>query len=232
MSASGGPPRAGVATIRAVSAAHFPSLPPSDHARSLAGLDLAGARPPVVRVEAAREVVVVVSRSRSPEREIFLERCAADRVPVVVRPSGGGAVVLAPGVVAASAVLAADPAVCFPEPYFRRCCEAVAAALGALSIAGVEMRGVSDLCLGDRKVAGSSLRLAGGRVLFQVSVLVDPDLGLLDRYLRHPSREPEYRAGRTHREFVTSLRLAGCATTVRDVVAALDERLKNEVRAR
>jgi lipoate-protein ligase A len=209
-----------------------PSLPPSDHARSLAGIDLAGVRPPFVRAEAAREVVVVVSRSRSPEREIFVERCAADHVPVVVRPSGGGAVVLAPGVVAASAVLAADPGARFPEPYFRRCCGAVAEALAALGVAGVEMRGISDLCLGDRKVAGSSLRLAGGRVLFQVSVLVDPDLGLLDRYLRHPSREPAYRAGRGHREFVTSLRLAGSAASTGAVVAALEERLHVEAGAR
>lgn len=230
MSASGGTPRSPVATIRGVDAAQIPP-PPSGHARSLAGLDLAGAPPPFVRAEAAREVVVVVSRSRTAAREIVLERCAADGVPVVVRPSGGGAVVLAPGVVAASAVLAADPAVRFPEPYFRRCCGAVAAALAAVGVEGVAMRGISDLCLGDRKIAGSSLRLAGGRVLFQVSVLVEPDLGLLDRYLRHPSREPEYRAGRGHREFVTSVRLAGFAATVGDVVAAVDEFLRTAARA-
>ena len=175
---------------------------------------------------------MVVSRSRVPEREIFLERCAADRVPVVVRPSGGGAVVLAPGVVAASAVLPADPAARFPEPYFRRCCGAVAAALGALGVPDLEMRGTSDLCLGDRKVAGSSLRLAGGRVLFQVSVLVDPDLGLLDRYLRHPSREPVYRAGRGHAAFVTSLRRAGYTAGVEEVVAALAEHLRGEAHSR
>jgi lipoate---protein ligase len=230
MSASRGLSPAGAATIRTVGSAPLPT--PSEHARSLAGLDLVLARPPLVRVEAAREVVVVVSRSRAPEREIFLERCAADGVPVVVRPSGGGAVVLSPGVVAASAVLPADPAARFPEPYFRRCCGAVAAALGALGVPGVEMRGTSDLCLGDRKLAGSSLRLAGGRVLFQVSVLVDPDLGLLDRYLRHPSREPGYRAGRSHAGFVTSLRRAGCAAAVGDVIAALDERLRGEARLR
>ena len=213
------------ATIPKVSDRSLP--PPSAHARSLAGVDLERAPWPLVRVEAAREVVVVVSRSRVPEREIVLERCAADAVPVVVRPSGGGAVVLSPGVVAASAVLAGEPGR-FPEPVFRRLCGAVAEALGRLGVADVAMRGVSDLCLGDRKIAGSSLRLAGGRVLFQISILVDSDLALLERYLRHPSREPAYRAGRRHLDFVTTLRAAGHGVAVEEVAAAVGDRLRRE----
>ena len=82
-------------------------------------------------------------------------------------------------------------------------------------------QGTSDLTLGDRKIAGTSLRLWRGRVLFQVSVLVDPDLSLLDRYLPEPSRAPAYRAGRRHREFVTSLREAGVAVGRQAVAAAL-----------
>jgi lipoate-protein ligase A len=31
----------------------------------------------------------------------------------------------------------------------------------------------------------------------------------IGRYLKHPSREPDYRAGRKHEEFVTSLAAAG-----------------------
>ncbi len=206
-----------------------PAAVASAHALALAGADLADAAPPVLRVEEAREVAVVLPRSRAPEREVFLERCAADRVPVVVRPSGGGAVVLGPGTVAASLLVAADPAVRFPEPYFRRLCGAVAEALAERGVPGVAMRGVSDLCLGERKVAGSSLRLAGGRVLFQLSLLVDPDLALLERYLRHPSREPAYRRGRPHREFVTSLRAAGFALAPEEAVAAVRARLAREI---
>lgn len=218
----------GPGTIGAVPADPPAALSPSPHALALAGVDLLSVPAPVVRVEEAREVTVVLSRSRDPGREVFLERCRADGVAVVVRPSGGGAVVLGPGVVAASVVTRADPAVRFPEPYFRRLCSAVAASLSRCGVTGVEARGVSDLAVGDRKVAGSSLRLWQGRVLFQVSVLVDVDVGLLERYLRTPSREPAYRGGRPHREFVTTLRDAGFRVTCEQVVAALREGLAAE----
>jgi lipoate-protein ligase A len=186
-----------------------PTVQPSAHALSLAGVDLERTDPPALRVEAVGEVVVVVSRSRDAAREVFVERCSADGVAVVRRPSGGGAVVLGPGVIAASVVAGSADRSAFPDAWFRHFGGALVGALADLGVAGVEMQGVSDLCLGDRKIAGSSLRLAGGRVLYQVSLLVDLDLALLDRYLRTPSREPAYRHGRPHREFVTTLRAEG-----------------------
>ena len=196
-------------------------MPPSAHLLALAGVDLETAAAPALRAEPARELGVVLSRSRDPAREVFLDRCAADGVPVVVRPTGGGAVVLAPGVVAASLLLPADAGERFPEPYFRRFCAAVAAALHRHGTPELAMRGVSDLCVGERKVAGSSLRLWRGRVLFQISVLVDVEVALLERYLRAPSREPEYRRGRPHAEFVTTLAREGCPIPAEQAAAAL-----------
>jgi lipoate-protein ligase A len=101
----------------------------------------------------------------------------------------------------------------------------VAEALTRCGAVGLEIRGISDLALGERKVAGSSLRLWKGWVLFQVSVLVDVDVRLLERYLRAPSREPRYRRGRPHREFVVTLRGAGLPVACARVVEVLREAL-------
>jgi lipoate---protein ligase len=216
------------ATIRQVTATDHPPQP-SGHALSLAGVDLPDATPPVVRVEPAREVVVVLPRSRMASREVHLDRCRDDGVSVVVRPSGGGAVVLSPGVVAASVVAAVDPAPQFPEPYFRLFGTATTVALAACGAPGLVVRGVSDLCFEDRKIAGSALRLWRARVLYQVSVLVDPDLALFERYLPPPSRAPDYRRGRAHADFVTTLRATGCHAGVDAVAAALSDSLAEVV---
>lgn len=191
----------------------------------LAGTDLACAAPPLVRVLAARGVAVVLSRSRDPHREVHLEHCREDGVAVAVRPSGGGAVVLAPGVVVASVLAASRPEQPLPQPYFDHFSAAVVRALGRCGVAPVAVRGVSDLCLGERKVAGSSLRLWRGRVLYQVSLLLEADVSLLERYLPPPSRAPAYRRGRSHREFVTTLRQAGFAVGERELVEALRDEL-------
>jgi len=201
------------------------STAPSAHAVSLAGLDLVAAEPPVVRTEIARELVVVVSRGRDAAREIFLDRCRKDAVPVLVRPTGGGAVVLGPGVVVGSALQVATGGCQFAEPYFGVFCGAVVEVLAECGVAGAARRGTSDVCVGDRKVAGCSLRLWRGRVLFQVSLLVDLDLGLLGRYLRAPTREPAYRRQRPHREFVTTMRSAGSHASCEEVATALQAAL-------
>lgn len=184
---------------------------------------------PRVQVLPARETVVVLSRSREPAREVYLERCLEDSVPVVLRPSGGGAVVLAAGALTASIVTRALGGAARPEREFARFCGRATAALAGCGIGGVTQRGVSDLCLGERKIAGTALRLWRGLVLFQLSLLVDMDLGLLERYLPLPSRQPAYRRGRGHLDFVATLRGAGATATMADLAEALDLELRREL---
>ncbi len=163
---------------------------------------------PAVRVWQARGVCVVLGRSNRAGQEVRLEMCARDGVPVYRRRGGGGAVVLAPGcLVAAWARPLADPfrAAQGLEASVR----ILAGALGQVTGMDLEVRGSGDLCVGDRKVAGSTVYARRGGFLYQASVLVSMDLGLVDRYLRHPSREPPYRRGRPHRAFLTTLAAAG-----------------------
>ncbi len=44
-------------------------------------------------------------------------------------------------------------------------------------------------------------------LFYTASLMIANDLMLLDRYLKYPSKEPDYRKGRSHLEFVTTIAL-------------------------
>ncbi len=160
------------------------------------------------RVYRPQEVAVVLGRGGDAARELHLDAIDTDGVPVYRRPGGGGAVVLDPGNVVVTLALPMAGLGGIPVA-FKAASDLVIAALAACGVPGVVQRGVSDLALGDRKLGGSCLRWERGLAHYTTTLLVSPDLELLDRYLQHPPREPDYRARRVHGDFVTSLAATG-----------------------
>ena len=79
-------------------------------------------------------------------------------------------------------------------------------ALSVCDVPGVKQRGVSDLAIGKRKIGGSCMYRTRGLVYYSTTLLLDPDVALVDRYLLYPPREPDYRASRSHRQFMGSLK--------------------------
>lgn len=164
-----------------------------------------------------RRSAVVLSSSNSAGRETFEEACRREDIPVLQRRGGGGTVLLGPGcVVLTFAFFAKD--IFSNQRYFELINGLWAAALAAQGISGVVMRGHSDLAVGDKKIAGTSLFRRKHLVVYQGSLLVDPDFEQISRVLQHPSREPDYRQGRSHDEFLTSLRRLGYAGSSQDLV--------------
>jgi lipoate-protein ligase A len=151
---------------------------------------------------------LVIGHSQAPEREVRAEAALRDGVPVHRRMGGGGAVLLSPGCVCVG--------LRFARAKGRGIHDFFAAGSGlvrraVLAATGLDLRtcGISDLAcetsLGLRKVAGCSLYMPRDFALYLASILVEPDLGDIEAYLAHPSREPDYRAGRAHGDFVAGL---------------------------
>jgi lipoate-protein ligase A len=161
----------------------------------------------VVRVAACDAVEVVIGRGGRPDLELDLDAIEADGVPVHRRRGGGCAVVLDPGnlLVSAAAPLAGVGGV---TSAFRTFTDWVVGGLSAAGIPGVRGAGVSDLVLDDCKVGGSCIYRTRGLVYYSTTLLVDPDLARVARYLPHPPREPAYRRGRAHGEFMGRLPVA------------------------
>jgi lipoate-protein ligase A len=157
---------------------------------------------------------VIVGKSNVIETEVNVAACQADGVPILRRISGGGAVVIGPGCLCYSLGLPIG------ESHRRLGVSIVTADImqrlaAALSddVHPLEVHGVSDLVLAGRKVSGNSQRWLRRAVLHHGTVLYDFDLPRVARYLRFPSRQPEYRGSRGHAEFVANLPLP------RDVIA-------------
>jgi lipoate-protein ligase A len=166
---------------------------------------------PVVRTWMAAEPTVVVGSSSRIDAEVDRAACRAAGVAILRRPSGGLTVALGPGCLMWSVVApvpaAAPPAI---ERLHTAILDPLAAALQAAG-RPVVRRGSSDLAVGaadgERKVSGNALRVRRGAVLYHGTLLDAFDLELVSRLLRHPPREPGYRAGRQHASFLANLGL-------------------------
>ncbi len=184
-----------------------------------------------VRTWMAGEPTVVLGSSGRLAEEVDLEACARRGVRVIRRPSGGGTVLLGPGCLMWSVVVphpAGPPPIesihaAMLAPLAAALCDRLRAVDDQTAAATVTRLGTSDLAITrataddpPRKVAGTALRVRRHGVLYHGTLLDAFDLGLVSSVLRHPPREPGYRGGRSHGEFLANLGL-GRATLERIV---------------
>jgi lipoate---protein ligase len=163
----------------------------------------AGGRP-LVTARAFDRTLVVLGRGSRPQVELHLEACRADDVAVSRRAGGGCAVVLDPGNVIVSL---AAPMRGFGDlgRQWQRLTAWMIDALAAVGHPGLAREGISDLARSDRKVGGASLYRTADLLYFATTLLVRPEVDLMERWLAHPPREPAWRRGRRHAEFVGAL---------------------------
>lgn len=165
--------------------------------------------PEVLRFWEPREVSVVLGYANQVATEVRLDRCGAAGVPVLRRISGGGAVVQIPGVLNYAVVLRTQRTELVGIPGTNAfVLDRVALAVERVIREPVARRGDTDLCLGALKFSGNAQRRLSQAILFHGSILLAADLRRLEELLPHPSREPDYRGGRAHAEFVRNL---GCS---------------------
>jgi lipoate---protein ligase len=159
---------------------------------------------PRVRVVTLPAPLIVLGKGSDPEGELELDLCLADGIPLQRRRGGGCAVVLDPGCVLVSTAIRAA-GIGHNKAHFGRLTDWMTDALATIGFPNIKGDGISDLVLGDRKVAGTCLYRRKDLLLYSASLLVTPDVERMERYLAHPPREPAYRRGRAHRDFVGGL---------------------------
>lgn len=160
----------------------------------------------VLRLWKADEVGVVVGRSSRVADEAYLDRATAKQVPVLRRPSGGATVAVGPGCLLYTLLidLNSQPALRMLDAVHDYVMNGMLKAIRPFA-PSVRFDGTCDLVLNERKFSGNSLKVGRNWTLYHGTLLLNMDLRIIDELLRHPPREPEYRKGRAHSEFVTNL---------------------------
>ncbi len=147
---------------------------------------------------------VVLGASERPEQTVYLDECARLGVEVLPRVSGGGSVLQTEDVLNYTLVVP-GPSLAGLKASYGFGADLVCSLLDILGIRGAPAS-TSDVVVGDRKISGNAQCRRWKSVLLHGTVLVGFDYDLADAVLRQPTREPEYRGGRTHRDFLVTLR--------------------------
>ncbi len=153
-----------------------------------------------------QQYAVVMGRSGKLEQEAVMQYCRENQIPVYRRPSGGGTILTGPGCLMYATILNSQLRRELKE--IQGCHNFVlnemATALNQLGIL-CKVRGISDLAIDGRKFSGNSLRLKRNSILYHGTILCDFNLITITDSLLPPPKEPEYRQGRSHSEFLMNL---------------------------
>jgi len=181
-----------------------------------------GGKAPAWRIYEPEETAAVLGAGGDPGRDLYLDNLRERGIQWHRRRGGGGAVVLSRGQV----VLALVTEVASPfrnREYAAEINTWFVEALAGLGVGAVEPRGISDLAIRDRKILGTSIYRRKLLLFYQASLLVSNDLSLFGLFLAPPARAPEYRGGREHAEFCTTLRREGYAVSTTETIATLEK---------
>src|SRR3984957_16336397 len=162
----------------------------------------------VLRFWEPADYALVLGASCRIGDDVRVDLCRADGVPILRRTSGGGTVVVGPGALNISVILpdSAAPGLSAGDQAHRYVLDWIA---NSIRRAGppVALEGRGDLVLFDRKCGGSAQRRLKHWFMVHCSILYDFPIERIVRYLRMPRRQPEYRQGRDHHDFLSNLGL-------------------------
>ncbi|MGC8738704.1 MAG: lipoate--protein ligase family protein [Candidatus Hydrogenedens sp.] len=164
----------------------------------------------ILRIWESEVYFIVLGSSQSVDEEVFLNHCLSQGIKIIRRCSAGGAVLQGPGCINFSLFLNLDK-----YPQLRNIRASYDFLLSKLSRVLYQewqlettIEGISDLCYMGKKISGNAQRRNSKVLLHHGTLLYRLDYNLLENTLKIPRIQPEYRAGRTHKDFVGILPLS------------------------
>ncbi len=175
----------------------------------------------ILRFWEPREHFVVVGYANKVATEVNLAACAARGVPVLRRCSGGGTVLQGPGCLNYTLILRITDngptrSISAANRFIMECNRGAIQSAIRNPQPAIRVQGQTDLAIEGLKFSGNSQRRRRRFLLFHGTFLLDLDITLVEALLSLPSKQPDYRRNRSHKDFLTNL-----AASSRSMKAAL-----------
>ncbi len=165
---------------------------------------------------------LILGRSNNLESSLIQDRLKSNRIKVFKRPSGGETVVLTHKTLVISALIISEE-LKNTRKYFKVFNQKIIDVLEKQGINNLSHKGISDIALNNKKVLGSAIYRTKGKLFYHSVLNISEPASSIEKYIKHPSREPDYRNGRKHSEFVTSLYAEGFKINIVELKNALEK---------
>jgi lipoate-protein ligase A len=162
----------------------------------------------LLRIWEPQSHFVVLGHANRLRSEVNFAACAENRILILRRLSGGGAVMQGPGCLNYCLILNSHAhRLRNINDTFRYVLERHRWLISQIAGLDVRIEGISDLAVGGRKISGNAQYRRARCVLVHGTFLLNFDLSMIARFLQMPAKQPAYRQHRAHLEFTTNLNL-------------------------
>jgi lipoate-protein ligase A len=171
------------------------------------------------------ETCIVLGRSNNSDDSLYLNNIINDNIPVYKRPSGGETVLLSNKMIVISIAIKQTD---FKsgKSFFKNYNNKIISALESLGIQDLGFKGISDIAINDLKILGSAIYQNKLVVFYHAVLNVSESTALIEKYLKHPKQEPDYRKSRNHKDFVTSLDNEKYNISIHDLKNAIEKKFQ------
>lgn len=163
----------------------------------------------ILRFWESTRYFVALGYGKEMAKEVNLEFCRQNTMPILRRCTGGGTVLQGPGVLNYALILNVDsnPSLQSITSTNHFVMESHRHVFSHLLRAPVEVGGHTDLAIGGLKFSGNAQRRRRKHILFHGAFLLHLDFALMEEALPIPAVQPAYRLGRPHGEFLMNLKM-------------------------
>lgn len=170
------------------------------------------------------ETCVVIGASNNYKDAVYAEKIEQDKINVYKRLSGGQTVLLSPETLVIGVKIINTDRSHF---FFKIINSKIIKTLESLGVENLYSKGISDISIHNKKILGSSMFKKKDTLYYHAVLNIKEDPELISRYIKHPTKEPDYREGRHHSEFITSLELEGYSIDIESIKRSLHNAFKN-----